>query len=187
MPVREVLPFIVEDGSGRVDATAYCDLAFCEAYADRILDDRKTAWIAADTLTKQQCLVQATATFDDYVYFPQGYTPYRNRRLTRFQALQFPRVGLVDEDGFLINERSVPLFVKNCVSMLAVTFASTDLLAEPIRGVKSASVGPLSVTFSENYNHQPVAIPRTIRMMVSRFGGKIRGSYGNRSVSVFRS
>ena len=138
MPVREVLPFIVEDGSGNSLATSYATVLEFDIYMDRIPDEFKPGYLVADEFRKQQNLIRGTQLFDIYVYFP-SVDAYGYQRLTRTQALQFPRVGLVGPDGYLLNERSIPPFVKDAVCQLAYELDQTNLTVEPTRGVVSAS------------------------------------------------
>lgn len=82
------MAFIVEDGTGKIDATSYCTVEFADAY----FEDRGNAvWaaIVADT-TKEVALIKATdyidsrfgASFKGTPYYPD--TP---------QALAFPRTA----------------------------------------------------------------------------------------------
>lgn len=184
---REVLPFIVEDGSGYPDATSYVSVLEADTYMDRILDAYKSAWTDSDEFQKQQMLVWGTQLFDEYVYFPNTTQGYRNIRTYRQQALQFPRSGLMDRDGYTIDYRSVPTFVKQATIQLGFELRKSDRVVEPVRGIVSASVGPLSITFDQNYSHQSRVIPRSVASIVAPYGGVIRGQPGIKSIPLYRA
>lgn len=187
MATRAILPFIVEDGSALSTANSYCSVLEADVYLDRILDSYKTAWTNADEFMKQQALVWATSLLDQYIYFPSLQQISRSIRLSPSQALQFPRAGLLDYDGYVINERSVPSFMKNATAQMAFELLKGDRSVEPTRGIVSASVGPLSVDFDTNYAHGSRVIPRSVLSIVSQYGGCLRGRGGTYSVPLFRA
>ena len=183
---RSPLPFVVETGTGNPLATSYVSVAEADTFLDRIPDSYKTVWIEADTFQKQQVLVWATQLFDDYVYFPNITQKYNNTRISRTQALHFPRAGLSDYDGWAIDQRSVPVFVKRATTQMAFELLKADRVVEPTRGLVSASVGPLSVQFSEDYSHLAKVIPRSVLAIVAPYGGCISGTSGIKSVPLVR-
>ncbi len=187
MATRSVLPFVVETGQAGSDSTSYCTVDFADIFLDRVPDAYKAVWLAADVFLKEQALVWATSLLDSYIYFPQYNQPYRSIRLTRNQALHFPRAGLSDYDGWVIDERSVPVFMQQATAMLAFELCKSDRVVEPTRGLISASVGPLSVHFDSNYSHTSRVIPRSVLAIVSPFGGRLRGAPGLKSVPLFRA
>lgn len=187
VPTRSPLPFVVETGEGLSTATSYVSIEYSDTYMDRILDSYKAVWLAADTFQKEQALVWATQLFDDYVYFPNYDQKYRNIRLSRTQALHFPRAGMSDYDGYVIDQRSVPEFVKRATTQMAFELLKADRVVEPTRGLLAASVGPLSVTFDPNYAHLTRVIPRSVIAIVAPYGGLIRGMPGLKSIPLMRA
>lgn len=182
---RTPLVFIVEDGTGKPDATSYVSVLEAEQLMDRILDAYKGSWMEMDEYQKQQVLVHGTQLFDDYVYFPCHPT----QKVHQSQALNFPRYGVYNQDGYQVGSDSVPEFVKRATTTLGASLGAADLLAEPIRGITSATVGPLSVTFDENYGHKPNVIPRSIGGIVAPYCGVVRGSgsVGIRAIPLYRA
>ncbi|MFX0132497.1 MAG: DnaT-like ssDNA-binding protein, partial [Candidatus Hodarchaeota archaeon] len=90
--------FVVEDGTGKSDATSYASVAQFESY----WTDRGTDYTGTATDTKQAWLNLATE-FIDFNYKFLGYaTEYDT------QALQWPRTGLRDKLGNLISDNSIP-------------------------------------------------------------------------------
>jgi hypothetical protein len=75
---------------------------------------------------------------------------FKGTRLSGAQALEFPRSGLVDWSGFTVV--GVPKRLKDAACELAFSALSTDLYEVADRGgrIKSESVGPISVTYSDD-------------------------------------
>ena len=84
------LVLIKEDGTGRVDANAYADVADADAYHEGHL--YATAWTAATAEQKATALVMASRLIDSLYQF--GGT-----RVAVVQGLQWPRYGCYDPDG----------------------------------------------------------------------------------------
>lgn len=185
MAIHTPLVFIVEDGTGKPDATSYASVEEADQIMDRVLDQYKAAWLEMDDYQKQQALVWGTQLFDDYVYFPCHPT----QKVHQSQALYFPCYGVYNQDGYQVGYNSVPPFVKRATVTLAFSLGAADLTSEPIRGITSATVGPLSVTFDENYSHKPNVIPRSIGGIVAPYCGVVRGasSVGIRAIPLYRA
>lgn len=111
------MAFIVEDGTGRVDANALCSVSFANAYfADRGI----SAWTGADTV-KQGAIVRAT----DYVCSRWGSKLAGQLQFPDTpQALCFPRLG-IDADG------AVPVGVQRAVAEYALVELSARLAPNP--------------------------------------------------------
>ena len=84
------LTLIKEDGTGKVDANAYADLADANAYHDGHL--YKSGWSLSDDDKRQTGLVMATRLIDAEYQFG-------GVRATISQALQWPRTDCRDPDG----------------------------------------------------------------------------------------
>ena len=56
------IQFIIEDGTGKTDATAYVDVAAADQYLEN--SDRKTAWTAFSTKERQTALIQGADYID---------------------------------------------------------------------------------------------------------------------------
>ena len=186
MAIRTPLVFVVEDGTGLPDATSYASVEEADAIMDRVPDQYKQGWLDLDEYQKQQVLVWGTQVFDDYVYFPC----HPNQKVNQYQALNFPRYGIYNQDGYQIPTNEVPSFVKRATVQLAFELGATNLLTEPVRGITSATVGPLSVTFAENYASQTRIIPRSVGGIVAPYCGMIRGAPGAtglRAIPLYRA
>lgn len=131
------MPLVVEDGTGTSGADSYLSLDDFATYCTNYGHNTGSATNEA----KEVALRKATAYIDGF--------RYRSLRLTESQALEFPRAGLVDWNGLAVT--GVPLRVKNACAELAVRALTTTLDKDQDRGgmVKSKSVGPISVTYSD--------------------------------------
>lgn len=129
---------IVEDGTGRVDANSYVDIA----YADDYFSTRGyTKWEDCTTAQKEMYLVKAT----DYINFA---FKYHGVKATETQALNFPRKKLIDRDGYEV--KGIPSCLKMAVcECVQVLVSGTDLFqTESSNGaVTSEKIGDLSFTY----------------------------------------
>src|SRR5574344_1188542 len=85
----------VEDGTCVSKANTYVSLAEADSY---MVDTGRTAWAAMTEEARKSCLINATR-YIDHVYAKYGWY---GRRKYESQPLAFPRVELVDADGFNI-------------------------------------------------------------------------------------
>lgn len=81
---------IIEDGSGKESANSYVSLAYADAYA---INRNYTTWIGQSDYVKSAAIIKAM----DYV---DNIFDWKGRRMHMNQALKFPRVDIVDDDGF---------------------------------------------------------------------------------------
>ncbi len=106
------MAFIVEDGTGKSDASAYID----EDFADDYFSDRTNAeWAALISATKQSSIIKATDHIDAFFTF-QGSQQHSD------QALQFPRDLWPD---------SVPVNIKKATAEYALRASRGDLSVDP--------------------------------------------------------
>ena len=175
-----MITLVLETGAGVSDANTYLLVADASAILDAFPVSYITAWTNASAEDKNDVLVLATRMFDDLIYFP------RTVRTHFGQALHFPRIGMVDYDGYRVLPNTIPSFVKNATAQLALEMLREDRTLEPIRGISRASVGPLSVTFDTNQAHLTRTLPRSVAQIVIPWGGVVRGLSGVKSVPLYR-
>ncbi len=144
------MTLIVEDGSGRADATAYADMPYADAYHGA---RGNAAWAAAELAARQAALVKASDCLDAVYRF-------RGARLRESQALAWPRVGAADDGGTAL--AGVPEAVRRACVELALRALAEELLPDERRGgqVLSESLGPISATYA------PGAPAGTVRRLV---------------------
>lgn len=116
----EVIPIelIVESGSCNESANSYVDLEFADKYNR---ERARSSWLSLDEETKKRCLILGT----DYI---DHYYKWHGRKATQKQSLSFPRVNLVDADGFCIT--GIPLNLKKAVVEAAYLNIDSETLFE---------------------------------------------------------
>lgn len=111
----------VEDGTGRADANAYIDVAYADAY----FSARANAdWSGAEP-AKEAAIILAT----DYINVRWGQRLKGRREFPTVQALDFPRLGLRDNDGYLI--RGIPENLRRAVAEYALRALAGSLMPDP--------------------------------------------------------
>ena len=120
------MPFIVEDGTGLPTATSY----IAEATADTYHADRgSTQWAAGSQANKEIALIKATDFIDKR--FGRRFV---GQKLTKAQALEWPRSNAFDRDGFKLDEDDlVPRRLQQACSEYALRALSIlDLMPDPV-------------------------------------------------------
>jgi hypothetical protein len=195
------LVLIKEDGTGRVDANSYADIADGDAYFDGHL--YATAWTAASSGNKEKALVFATRLIDAEYQF-NGYRAHNG------QALQWPREQCPDPDKGLITISVLVPFLGDFVDAEIVPKAVVDATCEmarellildrtaapPGEGLASVHTGHSeasggSIISSDNATTQysksdtrPI-ISRVAQAMLAKYGAPISGGAG--SVRLLRA
>ncbi|MEB3419910.1 DnaT-like ssDNA-binding protein [Salipiger marinus] len=138
------MPIVVEDGTGKTDATAFISLAYFKAYCDA----RGHTYGADDTLI-EQAIVRATAYLSDS-YRWAGERIRGRSAIGGGQALAWPRSDVVDDDGYSVPADSVPDEIQRATAEVARRELSTPGAMTPdytpSERVKSKTVkaGPVS-------------------------------------------
>jgi hypothetical protein len=167
-----------EDGTGKVDANCYADVADCNAYHDGHV--YAGAWTSCPSEPKEQSLVMATRLIDAYYQFG-------GRKATAVQALQWPRVGCVDRDSgagvFMLGARpacfpsdAVPAVVVAATCELARELIVADRTANPLgEGLRSNRLGDSTVVFDKR--DRPPVISHVAQALLGKVGTYLgRGS-----------
>lgn len=121
------MAFIVENGTGLQDATAYIDVAFCRELNTVEGNDLSTHNDAAVEL-----LIQRATRFMDTFWRFEGY------RSNTLQSLEFPRVNLYYRDGRIA--LGVPIEVKEACALYAARAATAPLAPDPVYDDSGARV-----------------------------------------------
>jgi hypothetical protein len=131
------MPLIVEDGTGLANAEAYLSVAAFKTWADAW---GKSYTGQTDTVIEQK--LRAASAYIDTLF------RYKGQRLQAAQAMEFPRVSLVDWSGLTVT--GVPNRVKTACAELTFKAFSEELYVDLDRGgrVTSESVGPISVSYA---------------------------------------
>lgn len=131
------MTLIVEDGTGIADAESYLAVADADTYhANR----NNETWSDYSTAEKEAALRKATQYIDG-----RWGRRFSGEMLSMSQALCWPRTPTDWPD-------EIPIPLKHACAELALRAASSELEPDLERGgaVVSQSVGPLSITYSEN-------------------------------------
>lgn len=96
------MALIVEDGTGKTDSESYLSVADADTYIAKFLDD-PAAWTSLSPALKETALRKGTRYLND-VYGLR----WLGSRTNVDQALHFPRSGIVDYDGFIIEDDEMP-------------------------------------------------------------------------------
>ncbi len=168
------MALIVEDGSGKPDANSYGSVGEADAY----WQDRDNAtWSAAVTVAKEAALIQATQFLDaSYVW--------RGARIDRDQALDWPRVGAVDDEGFERDSNAVPAEVKQAAFELALQALSGALLKVQERAglIERVKAGSVEVQYAER-----APAGKRYELVDRILTPLVEGAIGGATVEIFRA
>lgn len=115
------MALIVEDGTGKTDAQSYVDLTYVNAYfAARAVG----AWTGTDS-AKEAAIIRAMDYIETAWKF-LGAKQYPGNP----QALEWPRVGIYDEQGAEIV--GIPERLKRAVAEYAVRALTSPLAPDPV-------------------------------------------------------
>lgn len=170
------MPLIVESGSGKTDAESYVSVSDADAYwADR----NDSTWSNASTGAKEAALRNAAEYLD-------GTYTWRGTKATRDQGLDWPRTGVIDEEGYQVNSNIVPEAVKAAQYRLALEALSADLLAATDKGAvkRERTKADVIETETEYQNSSPQKqYPFVDRLLA----GLITGQTGGVVVRLLRA
>jgi len=130
---------IHEDGTGKADAESLGSVEAADAYW--ATHGSPASWTDSTVPEKEAALRIGT----DWVALRWQW---RGAILVQEQALPFPRVGGIDDDGRLIPGDSVPLRVQAAVFVMANHHRVSPLTEAQDGGLDALKVGPISLDFS---------------------------------------
>lgn len=148
----------VEDGTAKDDAESYLSVTDANTYHSA---RSNAAWTGADAV-KEAALRKATAFLDG-----RFRERFKGRRRTKDQALAWPRVNVVDADGFDVASNAIPTALKHaCAEAALLVIAGTDLTPVLEHGgavqAESVQVGPISE--SKTYRASAPALARYTKL-----------------------
>lgn len=149
--------FVVEDGSGKSDATSYITKAEFTQY----WENRGTDYSSLANATLEALLNLSTQYLDSNYRWLGGITD-------QTQALMWPRYGLYDTKGYVVTNDKIPTELKNALCEIAGYQQENGDLLSINKGVASKRIGPVSVTFSDsqaNSDHTVNRIPQAERWL----------------------
>jgi len=134
--------FTVEDGTGLEAANSYLSVAGADQYHED--HTASTSWSGATQAQKEKALRLATQYLD--ARFDGRWAGYK---YTAEQALAWPRIEAVDNDGWAIDSDSIPQRLADATAELSLRVVDGDTLFEDetkpgLIKSKSVTVGPIS-------------------------------------------
>ena len=171
------MSLVVEDGTGKADAEAYCDVLFSDAHhASR--GTAEASWVDLDTEIKEQCLRRATdAMLQMYRGRWKGVMVKPDT-----QALDWPRYNAYPDPTFLyaISYTVVPPEVKKACAELALRANAGGLTSDvaPTGAVLSEQVGSIAVTYANAATSQTcyTSVDRMLGPLLLDGAGDLQGT-----------
>jgi len=109
--------FVVEDGSGKSDATSYISVTD----ADQVITDYGLAWPDSYTEDEKKVALNNGTRYLDTKY--NG--AWKGYKASETQALAWPRSDVVDSDGWVIDSDEIPAQIEQATVEVAVYYADS--------------------------------------------------------------
>lgn len=156
------MPFDATAGSAT--ANSYASVAEADAYL-AVRGDTST-WTALTTGQKESKLQWAAIYLDTLTF--------KGTRSTSTQALQWPRVGVVDRDGYTVASDAIPQALKNAQAEMAFQLIANDWT----QGLGPVSNETLSVGSISLGRETHRAFPAPVLALLRPFLASIPGTSG---------
>lgn len=174
------ITIVVETGDGLPNSNSYVTLAEANTYNENHYYG--SAWAALSDERKKQAMIFATRLLDEQVEWNGTPRKSTDRSIDDYQALRWPRSSVNDIDGYAVDFKTIPEWLKNSTSELARILSGSDRTAEPATaGFSKLQVGSVSVDVDKN--DQLPTMPKSVVQMVTAYG---RIKFGN-TVKLLRS
>jgi hypothetical protein len=143
------MAFVVEDGSGKTDATSYCSVSCADDYHAQTTGSAE--WAAASEANKQKALNSATQYLD--LQYGARWRGYRANGYgyddVQEQALDWPRMLAYDQDGWPYDEDRLPTRLRQATCEAALRILKGDDLLATVTdpgtlAAESITVGPVT-------------------------------------------
>lgn len=115
------MALIVEDGTGLSNAESYISVVDASTYHS---SRNNTTWTGIDSVL--EAALRRATEYIDLVY----RTQWQGRRILEAQALDFPRYGVVDSDGYTLASTEVPIGIIRATAELALRALTDDILPD---------------------------------------------------------
>jgi len=171
------MALIVIATAGGATSNSYCTVAEANTYHESRLHNEP--WDNAGADDKSASVVWATRMLDDQY-------DWDGSKSTEAQALRWPRTGLVDQDGYSVDDSTIPQFLIDATSELARLLIEEDRRA----GDASDEFSRLRVSSIELYYREisnKVTIPDSVHDFLRFYGVKYDGVDGGAVVSLIRT
>lgn len=153
---------IVEDGASKTDSNSYVSIATIDSWVETNPHD--STWTALTDAQKNGYAVWACRILNEQILW-DGWI------VDNDQALPLPRSGMVDREGYTIDNNIIPDEVVNAQCELSRLLAIEDRTADNgLSGFKELSVG--SIRLVADKSDRPNVLPDSVWNMVRQFGEK---------------
>ena len=151
---------------GTATSQSYASVAEADAYADTLTF--RTAWPATGTATgKEGALQQAARLLDTLTW--------KGKKVSAAQALDWPRYGVTDADGYTVDSTTIPAKIKAAQCELAIRLMAADRGAQDALQATRVKVGAIEAEYAPGA--APVLIPSiVIRMVAELTAGGVGGT-----------
>ena len=158
---------IVEDGSGKYNSNSYVSVEYADKY---FTDTNNNKWLELPNEEKESALIKSTQ-FIDVVF------NWKGKKKTYKQALNFPRIDLVDKDGYIVEGIPKSLMIAVCEGAFISSSGKSLFINEESNGnIVSEKIGELSFTYD-------TATKIHDRTIYSNINALLRGLYIDTSVN----
>ncbi len=140
------MPTALNTTPGHASANSYVTLAEASTYVDDnvVSSDNRTTWTSASDDDRTRALTFATTLLDKSV-------EWDGCKATEEQALQWPREGVLDDNGFSVDETIIPLAVKKAQTETALWLLQNGGEIPQLASSQfdSLKVGAITLDFNE--------------------------------------
>ncbi len=156
---------VVETGTASATANSNVSVANANTYHASHLYG--SAWNQATDAAKEKGLIWATRLLDEQM-------DWSGLKRERAQALQWPRVGVNDRGGYLIDSNTMPQPIKDATAEFARYLLTADRTAESdTLGFRRIKAGPVEIEV--NIADRVQIVPRHVVEMLWPIGRSRRG------------
>jgi len=164
------------------DANSYCSLTDAD---DFLINGRTSTvtWSTATSQDKEKSLRYATYLLDRLFDWKGSVT-------TNEQALRWPRSGVVDSDGRIINANTIPAILARATSEFAVELLKKDRASDNGLlglGFSEAKVGPISIKLDTTKGQETILTDAIVELLTELGETNGKGPSGGRIVKLNRS
>lgn len=133
--------FIVEDGTGKKNATSFTGVAFADRYFDTLGYEE---WETLTEDEKKKALNQGTRYINLFRFV--------GIKRTQEQALSWPRQDAVDTDGYV--REGIPVEIKIAACEAAVRAHRGEFFKDRDNSIKSSKVDDVSIEYFEGVSKE---------------------------------
>jgi len=153
---------VAETGTGSSSANSYATIDEGDIYHEAHL--YATDWTGASDDDKEKALIWASRLLDEQVNWSGG-------RYSQNQGLRWPRIGVYDADGWVIDSDEIPQAVKDAACEYGRLLIASNLTAtEDTVGFRKLKVDVIEIEM-DKYDRKPT-MPLSVWNIVKHLGTK---------------